>query len=85
VRVHYQDDLERALEVLHGLLDDPRVLPSPPPEVQVTDLGETTVEVTLRGWTKAADHPALLSDLRRRAKAALAAAGFALPAAAPSA
>jgi small conductance mechanosensitive channel len=85
VRVRYADDLERALEVLRGLLDDPRMLSSPPPEVQVTDLGETTVEVTLRGWTKAADHPALLSDLRRRAKAALAAAGFALPAAAPSA
>jgi small conductance mechanosensitive channel len=81
VRVHYEDDLERALEALRGLLDDPRVLPSPPAEVQVTDLGETAVEVTLRGWTKVADHPALLSDLRRRAKAALAAAGFALPAA----
>ncbi len=69
VRLRHADDLERALEELHGLLDDPRVLPSPPAEVQVTDLGETTVEVTLRGWTKAADHPSLLSGLRRRAKA----------------
>jgi small conductance mechanosensitive channel len=79
VGIPYGGDLAKALAVLRGLLDDPRVLHTPSPAVAVTDLGENAVTVTLTCWARAADLGVLGNDLRLRATERLGNAGFAPP------
>lgn len=79
VGIAYGGDLGKAIGILHGLFDDPRVLQAPSPAVAVTALGESAAQVTLTCWTRAADLGGLGNDLRLRATSSLAAAGFAPP------
>ena len=79
VGIPYGGDLTKALSILRGLLDDPRVLRTPAPAVAVTDLGENAVTVTLTCWTRAADLSSLGNDLRLKATERLGTAGFAPP------
>ncbi|MBL8658852.1 MAG: mechanosensitive ion channel [Rhodospirillales bacterium] len=77
--VGYADDLERAMGVLHGLLDeDRRVLREPAPQVLVTALnGGFTV--TMRCWTESGNFGDLQSDLLRLGRLRLSDAGLSTP------
>ena len=75
----YRADIERAISTLTDVMTgDARVLAEPPPEVVVTGLSETAVNVALRCWVAGGDFGNAGSDLLRNAKAKLERDGIAL-------
>ena len=80
VGVGYGEDLERTLAVLRAMLQaDARVLCDPAPQVYVSGLGDSTVNVTLRAFAQRADWWPLQMDLPRMTKQTLDAAGIVMP------
>ena len=56
VHVGYNEDLERALRTVREVLaENPRILKNPPPDVGITRLAESGIQITLRPWCKAED------------------------------
>jgi len=80
VGVSYGDDLGKALATVREVLDaDERVLVDPEPVVAVGNLGDSSVDLLVRPWCRAADYWPLRFDLIRRLKEALEAAGCTIP------
>jgi small conductance mechanosensitive channel len=80
VGVAYDDDIDRAMEVLEGLLTgDERVLKDPAPQVMVMELADSSVNLNMRCWATTGDYWGLLWDLNKRAKDRLEAAGLTIP------
>ncbi len=54
--IAYGDDLDKAYEVLQRLLsEDERVLGDPAPFMAVKELGDSSVDITVRAWVNVAD------------------------------
>ncbi len=80
VGVDYGDDLERALGALRDLLaGDARVLRDPEPQVMVSELADSSVNLNLRCWANTGDFWALKFDLTRQAKERIEGAGCTIP------
>ena len=80
VAIRREDDVDAAIKaVLEAAQRDPRVLEEPKPEVVVTRLGESSVELEVRAWAKPADFGPLNGQLPAIAKRAVEAAGCAIP------
>jgi small conductance mechanosensitive channel len=57
VEVAYREDLDKAIRTVHEVLAaSPRVLQGRPPQVGITKLGESGIEITMRPWCKAEDY-----------------------------
>jgi len=78
--IGYGEDIKAArsvlLEVMHH---HPKVLSSPAPEVAVTNLGDSSVDLTLRPWCKPSDAPAVTVEIIEAAKIALDKANIDIP------
>ncbi len=62
----YRDDLDRALGVIRDLLSEcEQVLTDPPPDVFVTKLADSAIEVAVRPWTRSEDWWPFTQDLPR--------------------
>jgi small conductance mechanosensitive channel len=80
VGIAYEDDVEQALDLLLShLSQDTRVLPDPGPQVLVTGLGDSSVDLTLRCWTSRTDFWSLRFELNKKVKLWLDAAGISIP------
>ncbi|MEK9743916.1 MAG: mechanosensitive ion channel domain-containing protein [Gammaproteobacteria bacterium] len=80
VGIAYEDDVEKALSLLlEKLRTDARVLADPEPQVMVTALGESSVDLNLRCWSLREDFWALRFDLNKNAKLWLDSAGISIP------
>lgn len=80
VGVSYADDIDGAMKVLAGLMaDDKRVLTDPAPEVMVTKLGDSAVEINMRCWMNGGDYWGVRFDLTKAAKNAIEKAGYSIP------
>lgn len=80
VGVDYDDDLDRALELLvECAQSDERVLEEPAPWAKVTKLGDFAVELTLRAWVRSEDYVNAWPDMTKRIKQRLEAEGFSFP------
>lgn len=55
VGIDYDADLKQALQVLMDMADDPRILQDPAPQAVVAALGDSSITVSLRVWTKTGD------------------------------
>ena len=78
--VSYGSDLRKAEEViLSTIMADPRALSDPEPFIQVTRLGDFSVDFTVRVWCANADAWGFQTDSTRRVKEALDAAGIVIP------
>ncbi len=56
VEVGYGEDLEMAMRTIQEVLaENPRILKTPAPQVGITKLGDSGIEVALRPWCKAED------------------------------
>jgi small conductance mechanosensitive channel len=56
VQVGYSEDMDHALRVVQEVLaENPRVLKNPPPDVGITRLAGSGIQITLRPWCKADD------------------------------
>lgn len=80
VGVGYGDDLKGASAEMEKLMiADPRIINDPEPQVFVTELGDNSVNMTLRCWVNTPDYWPTLTDLTRDAKLKLDEKGYSIP------
>jgi small conductance mechanosensitive channel len=80
VGIAYEDDVEKAMTLLlDHLKQDNRVLNEPAPQVLVTGLGESSVDLSLRCWSERTDFWTLKFELNKNAKLWLDTAGISIP------
>lgn len=80
VGICYDADIQQAREViLKAISESDYVLESPAPSVGVTELADNSVNLTVRPWAKASDHPAATLELLERIKVALDTANIGIP------
>ena len=78
--ISYDDDIDTARALILKLAaGDERVLDDPQPVVNVTNLGDSSVDLQLRAWTKRQDYWQARWDLTRDVKYALDKAGISIP------
>ncbi|NIE74936.1 mechanosensitive ion channel family protein [Pantoea sp. Tr-811] len=79
VGVDYEADLQKARQVLLSLAQDPRVLAEPAPQAVVSTLGDSSITVSLRLWTKTSDYWDVMFMLNEHARDRLKAEGIDIP------
>ncbi|CAI2799076.1 MULTISPECIES: mechanosensitive ion channel family protein [Pseudomonas] len=79
VGVDYEADLQKAREVLLELSKDPRVLADPAAVAVVSTLGDSSITVSLRCWTKTSDYWDVVFMLNELARDRLKEAGIDIP------
>ncbi|MGI9402916.1 MAG: mechanosensitive ion channel family protein, partial [Hyphomicrobium sp.] len=78
--IAYEDDIAKARKVLLKMVKgDERAHTDPPHSIYVSSLGDNSVALELRVWTKGSDWVALRFDVIERGKLALEAAGISIP------
>jgi small conductance mechanosensitive channel len=78
--VGYGADINKAIEVISKVLQaEDRVHQDPEPMVAVTNLSESSVDITARAWCARSDYFALQCDLRKSVKEALDKSGVDIP------
>lgn len=78
--VSYESDLKTAEQVIRDCIAaDPRTRSEPEPFVKVTNLGDSSVDFTVRVWCDATDYWNLKFDLTRAVKEGFDAAGIDIP------
>jgi small conductance mechanosensitive channel len=79
VGVDYEANLQQARQVLLELAKDPRVLPDPAPQAVVSTLGDSSITVSLRLWTKTSDYWDVMFMLNEHARDRLRDQGIDIP------
>jgi small conductance mechanosensitive channel len=80
VGIGYKDDIGQAVgEVEKLFAAEPLILKEPPPSVVTGGLGESSVDLIIRGWTRSDDWWAVQTDLLRKIKERFANAGISIP------
>lgn len=80
IGIGYSVSIEKALSVAYEVLGaDDRILTEPAPQVLVSDLADSSVNLVLRGWVNRANYGAVLSDLKRCIKEAFDENGIEIP------
>ena len=80
VGVSYDDDLRKVRRVLEDILKaESRVLAEPAPQILVTALADSSVNVTVRPWTKSEDWWATTCDLTEKIKLTFDEQGITIP------
>jgi small conductance mechanosensitive channel len=65
----YDDNIDQAMETIRDVLNqDDRILEDPAPQVAVSELGGSSVNLNVRPWTKKEDYWPLKFDLTKRIK-----------------
>ncbi len=80
VGIDYRDDIAKARDVLLTLArSDTRILSEPEPLVVISQLGDSSVNLTLRCWVPTPEYWETLWSLTEKGKAAIEAAGLSIP------
>ena len=80
IGIGYDDDIEKAIGIVREILDaDERVLEEPAPLINVGELGDSSVNLFVRPWTKTPDFFATSLDLRKAIKLRFDAEGVSIP------
>jgi len=80
IGVSYDDDLKLARDVLTRICKDhPLILDEPKTNVFVSNLGDSSVDISVRPWVKTADYSGAYGELLESFKVELEAAGCNLP------
>lgn len=78
--IDYEDDVDRALQILVACAAaEPRVTAKPPPWAKLTAMGDSALTVSLRAWIAPKDFEDTRFDLLKTAKERLEAEGFSFP------
>ena len=78
--IGYGDDIDKAMAAFKATYDtDSRVMQDPEPAMYVTNLGASSVDITVRLWCAAADFWGLKTDLTKSFKEVLDAQGIEIP------
>lgn len=78
--IGYDDDMKQAKDILAGLIEaDERILKDPAPQIIVSNLGDSSVDITTRSWVNAADYWGVNFDLIENGKRAFDDNGITIP------
>jgi small conductance mechanosensitive channel len=78
--IDYDDDMDKALGIINALVEqDDRVMADPEPFVKVTNLGDSSVDITVRLWCQASDLWNLKFDMTKRVKSEFDTQGVSIP------
>jgi small conductance mechanosensitive channel len=78
--ISYGDDIDKARKVLKGLMGkDKRILKDPEPEVLLSELGDSSVDLTMRVWLKAEDYWPFKFEMTEKVKKAFDRHGLTIP------
>lgn len=78
--IGYNEDIDKAKAIIRRLIDeDERALKTPEPLVVVGDLGDSSVNLKVRAWTKSGDLWPFNWDMQERVKKAFDAEGVSIP------
>ena len=78
--VGYDDDLKVAASVLEKICrDHPKVLDEPATGIFISNLGDSSVDFSVRPWVKGADYWGVRAEILESAKMDLEAAGCSIP------
>ncbi len=78
--VGYEDNLQVAKDTIERIVKaHPAVIAEPPPDVEVSELGDSSVNFAVRPWCKHEDYWTVYFDLHRQLKEGLEAAGCSIP------
>jgi small conductance mechanosensitive channel len=78
--IAYEDNIGAAMQAIHEEIKaDDRVLPEPEPMVVVSNLGDSSVDLTVRIWCNAGDYWGLKFDLTRAVKERFDRDGISIP------
>jgi small conductance mechanosensitive channel len=80
IGIGYGDSIDKAIKTLHAVIaKDERVNLDPEPMIVVGNLGESSVDLTVRIWCAASDYWPLKFDMTKAFKEALDKAGISIP------
>lgn len=78
--ISYDDDIKLAMDTIRRIVTaDERVLADPAPQIAVSNLGDSSVDIVVRPWCNTADYWAIRFDLNCKLKDGLEAAGCSIP------
>lgn len=78
--IGYDDDIDKAKAICKRLIEeDERALKDPAPLIVVGGLGDSSVDLTVRAWTKSSDLWPFYWDMQERVKKAFDAEGISIP------
>jgi len=78
--IDYDDDMDKAIGLIEAIINaGSRILPEPAPFVRVTNLGDSSVDITTRSWVNAADYWDVKFDLTKKVKEAFDRDGVSIP------
>ncbi len=80
VGISYGDDVQRARNIVTGILaEDPRVLADPPAQVMILQFADSSVNLGIRPFVKTADFWPVQASLREQIKLKFGEAGITIP------
>ncbi|MDP8205202.1 MAG: mechanosensitive ion channel [Candidatus Electryonea clarkiae] len=78
--IGYNDDLEKARNIIFGLIkDDSRIQQDPEPVVMLAELADSSVNLAVRVWCKTEDYWAIFFDMNENVKLAFDKEGISIP------
>lgn len=80
IGIGYDDDIEKAKDIIMNTLkSDDRVLTDPAPVILLVELGDSSVNFSVRPWVKSADYSIVYSDMCQAIKTNLQGNGLSIP------
>ena len=80
VGISYSDSINTGVEVLNKIIEsETRLLSDPQAQVMVISMGDSSVNLQLRGWTLVSDYWQTQWDLTKKVKEEIEAAGMSIP------
>ena len=78
--IGYNDDMKKAKDIIRDILSkDKRVLPDPAPFIAIGNLGDSSVDITVRVWVESANYWGLYFDTIEAVKEAFDASNISIP------
>jgi small conductance mechanosensitive channel len=80
VGIGYGSDIQKAFDIIGELLkEDTRILTDPAPQIAVSEMADSSVNMVVRPWVNNADYWSVKFDLTRKIKEAFDANGIEIP------
>lgn len=80
IGISYDDEISKAKEVLDGIINaDKRILADPAPQIAVSELADSSVNLVVRPWVKSGDYWSVYFDLTEKIKVTLDKEGISIP------
>ena len=78
--IGYSDDIKKTREVLEGLVkNDKRIFEDPAPVIILSELGDSSVNFTIRAWCNSADYWGIYFDMMENVKLEFDKQGISIP------